>query len=93
MATLTTNSEAEPDNGNRLQYKVVRVTETWETDQRDVVNNRNQHFELCVQKIERQVQAAIEEGFVPIGSLCHTSAHTGYVSVFHMTQSMVRNNE
>ena len=45
-------------------------------------------FELCVQEIERQVQAAIEEGFVPHGSLAHSFA-PGKLTCF-MTQTMVK---
>ena len=85
--TLTTNSE----NNLGLQYKILRTSSGYFFDgstSKVVGTSIDNAFELCVQEIERQVQAAIEEGFVPHGSLAHSFA-PGKLTCF-MTQTMVK---
>ena len=99
MASVTsslTNSE----NNIGLQYKILRTSSATlgifdglalSADGNTTLQVQDTGFELCVQEIERQVQAAIQEGFVPHGSLAHSfvTSFEGHTTL-HMTQPMVR---
>ena len=90
MASVTTSLNALTSttngvNNNGLQYKILSTSSVV------VTFGGGDGFELCIQEIERQVQAAIQEGFVPHGSLAHSfvTSFEGHTTL-HMTQPMVR---
>ena len=89
MASVTTSLNALTSttngvNNNGLQYKILSTSSVV------VTFGGGDGFELCIQEIERQVQAAIQEGFVPHGSLAHSCITAGGETTMYMTQTMVR---
>ena len=90
MASVTTSLNALTSttngvNNNGLQYKILSTSSVV------VTFGGGDGFELCIQEIERQVQAAIQEGFVPHGSLAHScNPAPCNMTTMYMTQTMVR---
>ena len=77
------------ENNLGLQYKILRTSSLVAIQVRNQLTYHD-GFELCIQETERQVQAAIQEGFVPHGSLAHSCITAGGQTTMYMTQTMVR---